>query len=237
MNTPRVLVKIACFNEVENLPFVLSALPAGVEVLVIDDGSTDGTGEVAERLGATVLRHPLQMGQGTADQTGFMWALSRDYDVIVEMDGDGQHDPADVPRFIAKLNEEPRIDYVTGSRTLGSSFPEHHPMRRFFLPLFTGLINSLTGYEMTDAMCGFKAYRANSLRGNEKALLAIRGGQYSAAEMFIRFSRVGLELGEIPVSIRKRRSGISRKGLFRYGLGVLWTIVRTSLGLVRGKVG
>ena len=220
----RVLVTIAVFNEEGVLGSVLRRLPPDVDVLVVDDGSTDGTAEIARSHGARVVRHPINLGQGLAVMTGFKAALLHDYDVVVEMDGDGQHDPEDIPRFIEALKSR-EDDIVVGSRRLGSSYRAPF-FRRVFLPFFTWCINRLTGYRLTDSMCGFRAFRTPSLRRVAPVLDRLDEPQYVAAEMFIRFAREGLTVSEIPIHISARGYGVSYKGLLRYGLGVTKAILK-----------
>lgn len=222
----KTVITLSAYNEENNItPVVTEALRCG-DVIVVDDGSNDDTAATAAALGARVVRHPGNLGQGMAVLTGFKAALLGDYDVIVEMDADGQHDPAEIPAFLEKL-EETGADIVVGSRILGSNYDGAPWARRYFLPKLTGLINRLTGYRMTDSMCGFRAFRASSLSRVFPVLDEMIEPQYLAAEMFIRFSRAGLTVEEIPIHLRDRSSGLSRKGLFRYGWGVSRAILKT----------
>lgn len=224
----RTLVTIAILNEEQNLGAVLKKMPEYVEVLVVDDGSTDKSAEIARQYGARVVYHPINLGQGFAVITGFRAALMNDYDVIIEMDGDGQHDPMEIPCLLSKLNES-GADIVVGSRILGSNYEGAPLFRRIFLPYFTWVINRITGYHLTDAMCGFRAFRADSLRRVQHVFTECGEPQYLAAEMFIRFARAGLTVVEVPVHLSTRSSGSSYKGLVRYGWGVTRAILRTIL--------
>lgn len=221
----KILVKIAAFNEEENIGDVLEAMPKGVDVLVIDDGSSDNTVDKALEFGALVIRHPVRLGQGSADVTGFKYAFMKEYDFVVEMDGDGQHDPADIPRFINTL-QEGNADIVTGSRVTGSNHPDNSPLRNFFLPYYTKLINYLTGYSLTDGMCGFKAFRMQTLIMHKNIYDQVIETQYLASELYIRFAHRQLSVVEIPIHIDTRKSGTSRKGTLRYGIQVIKIMVR-----------
>jgi len=222
MNRGTVVV-MAVLNEERTLGRVLRDIPEGIDVIVVDDGSTDGTASLAAELGTRVVRHSINLGQGVALTTGFQAALMHDYDVIVEMDGDGQHDPSDIPRFLATLQES-GCDLVVGSRRLGSSYDGEPFFRRAFLPGLTTVINMVTGYRLTDSMCGFRAFRASSLRRCHSVLCGTQGRQYVAAEWFIKFAKAGLTVAEIPIHLKKRQQGTSYKGLIRYGLGVARSI-------------
>lgn len=224
----KAVVTIAAYNEENVIGDIINKIVPRYEVIVVDDGSTDRTSEICLQRGATVVKHVINLGQGAAVLTGFKKALERDYDYIVEMDGDGQHDPEDIPRFLHELEENPSIDIVVGSRILGSS--DKGPFfRRKFLPVFTWIINRITGYNLTDCMSGFRAFRAQSLKRCHNVLNGFMEPQYLASEMFIKFAKHGLSISEIPIHISHRGFGTSYKGLIRYGFGVTRTIVRTLL--------
>lgn len=221
----KIAVVIAVLNEAQIIGSVLQKMPEDIDIIVVDDGSTDDTAQIATTFGAKVVRQTINLGQGIALTTGFMAALMHDYEIIIEMDGDGQHDPHDIPRFVRAL-QETGCDLVVGSRRLGSSYEGEPFFRRQFLPTLTSVINLFTGYRLTDSMCGFRAFRASSLRRCHSVLRETTGRQYVAAEWFIKFSKAGLTVAEIPVHLEKRQHGISYKGLVRYGWGVMRSIVR-----------
>lgn len=224
----KTIVTIAAYNEQNIIGEVLKNISEEYEVIVVDDGSTDKTVEICRKHGAKVVKHILNLGQGAAVLTGFKKALEFNCDYIIEMDGDGQHDPKDIPRFIEVMEENNEIDIVVGSRILGSSYKA--PLfRKTFLPVFTWIINKISGYQLTDSMSGFRAFRAISLRRCSSVLNNFIEPQYLASEMFIKFSKDKLKVTEIPIHIGSRGFGLSYKGLIRYGWGVSRTIVRTLL--------
>ena len=219
-------VTIGVLNEEENICKVLDRIPQGYDVLLVDDGSTDDTVDIAEKYGVKIISHLTNLGQGFAVITSFKAALLNNYDIIVEMDGDGQHDPLEIPKFIKKM-EKTGVDIVLGSRVIGTNYDEAPFFRKTFLPYFTWIINKLTGYNMTDSMCGFRAFRASSLRKVAHIFDDMLEPQYIAAEMFLRFSKEELTVEEVPINLRDRGFGLSYKGLFRYGWGVTRAIIRT----------
>lgn len=229
-----VVMITTVYNEEKNIGDVLARMPPDVDVIVVDDGSVDGSVQICRQYGARLIRHPFNLGQGIAFITGIKACLIHNYDVIVHVDGDGQHDPRDTPIFLDKL-EETGADIVVGSRILGSNYAEAPFLRRTFLPYFTWVINGITGYNMTDSMCGFRAFRADSLRRVQYIFDQINEPQYLAAELFIRFACEGLTVAEVPIHMTARKSGVSRKGrkglddLVRYGGGVTRAIIRTLL--------
>lgn len=224
----KTIVTIAAYNEENIIGSVLKRVPSEYGIIVIDDGSTDNTRNICLEHGATVVRHVINIGQGAAVLTGFKRALAEDSDCIIEMDGDGQHDPADIPRLVEVLKNNQDVDIVVGSRILGSSYKAPF-FRRTFLPVFTKIINVITGYKLTDSMSGFRAFRTSMLKRCHSVLDDYLEPQYLASEMFIKFAKDGLKVAEIPIHIGSREFGISYKGLARYGWGVTRTIVRTLL--------
>jgi len=224
-----VIVTLTALNEEQNIgDIVEKILKLNYSCLLVDDGSTDKTSDIARFLGASVLKHPVNLGQGYAVLTSFRAALKEVCDIIVEMDADGQHDPSEIPRFVEKL-ESTDADIVVGSRILGSNHPNAPYFRKTFLPHFTYVINRLSGYQMTDALCGFRAFRKDSLIKVTPLLESMLEPQYIAAEMFLRFSKAGLKVDEIPIHLNDRSTGHSYKGFVRYGFGVLKAIARTLL--------
>jgi glycosyltransferase involved in cell wall biosynthesis len=222
----RVLIGIPAYNEADNLPQLLDKLRGRYDVVVVDDGSDDETPEVARAHGAMVLRHIINLGQGAADITKYKFAIDQGYDVLIDMDADGQHDPSEIKVFLDRYDQGD-CDIVQGSRILGTDYKEAPFFRRTFLPHYSWLLNKLTGYDLTDYMCGMKAYRVTALKKLRAVLENMIEPQYLAAEAFIRFSKENFRVVEVPINLKKRASGVSRKGLFRYGFGVLRAILRT----------
>ncbi len=225
MAASKAVVVIAVYNEAVALPAVLQAMPDTVDVIVVDDGSADKTVAVAKENGAYTITHLVNMGQGSALITGFRAALLHDYDYIIEMDGDGQHNPADIPRFIAYLDTTPDADILIGSRLLGSSYQSEPTIRRKMLPSVNQMINWLTGYKLTDTMCGFRVFRRQALLESPNVLYDTRGTQYVAAEWIIKFAVNKLTIHEIPIALKARAHGHSHKGLFKYAVGIMRSIV------------
>jgi glycosyltransferase involved in cell wall biosynthesis len=221
-----IIIILTAYNEENNLSALLSIIPEQFDVLIVDDGSRDNTQEVALNYGCQVVRHPINLGQGAAAVTGYRMAVLEGYDLIVKMDADGQHNPEEILYFIEKL-ENTQCDIVIGSRRLGSNYDTAPFFRKTFLPLYTFIINKLTGYNMTDAMSGFRAFRTSSFKNIVRIFDDMIEPQYLASEMFVRFAKAGLTVEEIPINMRERMTGSSHKGFIRYGWGVLKAIIRT----------
>jgi glycosyltransferase involved in cell wall biosynthesis len=192
-----VWVVIPAFNEAVAIGSVISGLRAYAgNIVVIDDGSNDGTSAAAREAGAIVLRHVVNRGQGAALQTGIDYALRRGAWAIVTFDSDGQHSPADVPTLVAPLRDG-RADIVLGSRFLGST--ESMPrLRRVVLHLAVLFTRMVSGLRVTDAHNGLRAFsrRAASMVHIQLDRMA------HASELMDQIRRSGLVYTEVPVHVR-----------------------------------
>jgi glycosyltransferase involved in cell wall biosynthesis len=190
-------VVIAAYNEAEVVGRVVADVRRRErQVVVVDDGSRDGTGEIARNAGAAVVRHPVNLGQGAALQTGIYYALCQGADYIVTFDADGQHRAQDIAALIAAL-EKHRADFALGSRFLGST-TDLPPARRILLKAATWFTRLATGLRLTDTHNGLRAMTrrgANhiSLRQNRMA---------HASEFLDQIAHSGLSWVEVPVTIR-----------------------------------
>ncbi len=234
MKKNRVAVFITAFNEERTIGEIIALINDSYDVYIIDDGSSDTTADIAREKGAYVISHPVNLGQGMAVLTAFKVLSSFDYDIIIEIDGDGQHDPREIDAFVTEMNSN-TYDIIAGSRILGSNYKEAPFFRRFFLKPLTMVINVLSGYCLSDSMCGFRAFRGASLARVSYLFDDMIEPEYIASEMWIRFAQAGLTVGNLPIHLADRRYGISYKGLFRYGWGVFATIVRTKLETYKHK--
>lgn len=229
---PPVVVVIAALDEEESLPSVLEEVPrelAGLatRVLVIDDGSTDRTSEVAERHGAFVCRLARNCGHGVALRAGYRLAREGGCRYIATLDADGQWDPADLPGMIALL-EADRADFVIGSRQLGRT-ENTDAFRNLGVRFFSRVITALTRVRITDSSSGLRAMRA-ALTGTVRQTQP----QYQTSELLIGAILQGYRVAEVPTVMRVRRAGESRKGnnlLYggRYARVILRTYLRERL--------
>jgi hypothetical protein len=223
-----VLVCIPAFNEADSLPGVLAEVPADVaglrtHVLVIDDGSRDRTAAVAQALGARVVSHPVNSGQGAALQTGYLVAERLGVDVVVTLDADGQHDPGQMTRLVEPIVRD-QADFVVGSRRMGESDSDSRA-RDAGITVYTRLINLLGGTDVSDIANGYRAIRASRL-----AEIAFTEDQFHNPELLLGAARAGLRVLDVPVTIRRRTAGTSKKGTnVRYGLGFLRVMLKSWL--------
>ena len=222
-----IMVIIPAFNEAKNLRELLKRVPDRIEnkkvgVLVIDDGSSDETYRVAKEAGHSALKNTINRGQGAASRLGYDVVLgSKSIKVGVTMDADNQHLPEEIERLVKPiLNNE--YDLVIGSRNLGRK-EKYSFLRDIGLSFFSKVISFLTGVKLTDCASGFKAFNVGKMRR-----LYLREDQFQAAEVIIEAAKKGLRIGEVPVTIVKRKYGRTKKGQdWQYALNFAKTILKT----------
>ena len=193
-----------------------------LEVIVIDDGSTDGTGVAAQKAGAQVIRLPFNLGIGGAMQTGYQYALDRGFDLAVQIDGDGQHDPREVPRLIEPILSG-ETDMAVGTRFAGGARYRAPFGRRIGIVLFSRLVSLIVRQRVTDATSGFRAV-------NRKGIELFANDyphDYPEVETTVLVFRHKLRMREVPIAMRTRSSGRSSITLFRS----IYYVIKVSLAL------
>jgi dolichol-phosphate mannosyltransferase len=194
----RFLTALPVYNEARHVEAVLAEVRRySPEIVVVDDGSTDGTSELlAAQQIARVVRHEQNRGYGAALRTAFEYALDQGYDTIVTIDCDGQHEPQRIPQFVAAMDD---VDIVSGSRYLERFAGDTPPpeQRRRINRQVTGELNRRLGLNLTDAFCGFKAYRVESL----KHLNLTENGYAMPLELWVQAAKASLRIVELPVPL------------------------------------
>ena len=204
----RVVAVVPAFEEEAAIGAVVAEITAfdpSIDVVVVDDGSSDGTGAAAAAAGATVVRLPFNLGIGAAVQTGFRWALERGYDLAVRLDGDGQHDPAELPKLLAPI-ERDEADVVTGSRFREEEDGYRPPLgRRVGITWFARLVSLLSGQRVTDTTSGFQALNRSGI----ELFARDYPSDYPEVEATVLVLKHRLRLAEVPVRMREREHGSS----------------------------
>ncbi len=169
------------------------------QIVVIDDGSADATAQIASKW-VTVIRHPINRGQGAALMTGMQYALAQGADIIVHFDADGQMQPEDIAHVIAPLESQPELDVVLGSRFLGAASDSSVPwLKKYFLQRPALWFQRLTtGLQLTDVHNGFRAFRASAVR----KLDLQQDGMAHASEITAQIKKKHLKYQEVPVTIK-----------------------------------
>ncbi len=230
--TERALVIVPTYNEMSNLGQIVPDILAQderIDILVVDDNSPDGTGELADELAKgnarihTIHREGKQ-GLGTAYIAGFRWALERDYEYVFEMDADHSHDPKHLPEFLEAIQD---ADLVLGSRYLdGRVTVVNWPMTRLILSYAANIYARLvTGNKLCDATGGFKCFRRRVLETIE--LDSVRSNGYSfQIEMSFRAKRKGFRITEIPIVFVDRTDGESKMSgaIVREAVWMVWRL-------------
>lgn len=216
MNSASLVVVIPTFNEAPNVERLLPNLMAlDVDVLVVDDGSSDGTQEVVAHFGSQfarveLLRRPIKMGLGSAYREGFTQVLSKNYEHVIQMDADGSHRAEDLCRMIAHIRAHPEIDLLIGSRWIKGGAVVDWPKRREILSRVANMYSRLLlGLRVKDNTAGFRIYRADFLR--RMNLNSIKSEGYAfQIEMTCETRRMHGVIAELPILFVEREIGVSK---------------------------
>jgi dolichol-phosphate mannosyltransferase len=234
----RVLVIVPTYNERDNLPEIVRAVHEHLgqaDLLVVDDNSPDGTGQVADELAAKdakvfVLHRAGKQGLGTAYVAGFKWALQRDYAFIFEMDADFSHDPKYLPQLLAKAREG--ADLVLGSRYVdGGGTVNWGPVRKFISRGGSFYARTILGIGVRDVTGGFKCFRRHLLEALDLDSVSAQGYGFQI-EMTFRTIKQGFRVEEVPIVFVDRRVGQSKmsKKIFLEALTLVWKLRLAGVG-------
>ena len=225
---PCIVVVSPAYNEAENVAGVIEAIPDEIEgypvvAIVVDDASEDDTADVAREAGAIVIRNPIRRGGGLALRVGYEVAAKLNAEIVVSIDADGQHLPEEMP-VLVKPVAAGDADMVNGSRLL-SEFERESVIRHAGVHFFSWMVTVMTGQRLTDPSSGYRATRADLLRK-----FVLRQDQFWTSELLIEGLRHRITLKEVPITIRARAGGKSKKPkTFKYGWNFTKAIFQTWL--------
>ena len=219
MNQSDSIVIIPTYNEKENIEKIIRAvfaLEKAFHILVIDDGSPDGTAQIVHRMIKTefqdllfIIERTGKLGLGTAYIAGFRWALERDYEYVFEMDADFSHDPADLPRLYDACAVEGH-DLAIGSRYISGVNVVNWPIGRVLMSYFASkYVRMVTGFNIHDTTAGFKCYKRRVLQTIELDKIRFKGYAFQI-EMKYTAHKIGFKIKEVPVIFINRREGVSK---------------------------
>jgi len=241
MAEKKSLVIIPTFNEMENIPILIPQVlskDGGVEILVVDDNSPDGTAAYIEKQMQSnekihLIKRHYKMGLGTAYIAGFKYALEHSFDYIFEMDADFSHDPKEIVNF---LNEIKNFDLVLGSRYISGVNVVNWPMSRLILSYFANVYTKIiTGLHIKDATGGYKCFRREVLEAIDLDNIKSNGYAFQI-EMTFKAWKKGFKIKEIPITFVDRVKGTSKmsKKIVREAVMRVWKLrIRSMLGLLK----
>lgn len=207
MSDPKLLVLLPAWNEEEALPTVLEelrALDAFPHLLVVDDGSTDRTREVAKAVGATVITLPINLGVGGALRAGYRWALRNEFTHVVRVDSDGQHDPRDVARVLRPVMDGD-LDLCIGARFAGVGDYGQEGIRGSAMRFLSAMVSAVVGTKLTDTTSGFTAANRGAMQVFAQDFPMEFLGD--TVEALIIGHKAGLRIGQVGVTMRERQGG------------------------------
>ena len=228
------LAVVPAYNESATIVGVIAAVlenARGFDVLVVDDGSTDNSAELARASGARVVRHPFNLGIGGAVQSGFRYALENGYQRVIQVDGDGQHVATEIGLLEAAMDAEPDFDMICGSRFVSATGYLAPRARRTGIWIFAVILSRIVGQRVTDPTSGFRLY-------NRRAI-ALFAGDYPhdypevEAVLMVHFHR--LRMREVPVRMLERGGGRSSIGSGKSAYYMVKVLLAIFVGLVRRR--
>lgn len=230
---PGVIVIIPAYNEEGRIADVVTgihAVTANIDILVINDGSSDATAAAADQAGAIVINHPFNMGYGVAIQTGYKYALRHGYDYLIQIDGDGQHDPAHIPELLGIIQSN-TADFVLGSRFLSHASYRPPLIRRLGMAFFRKIVSLIIRQPVTDCTSGYQAFNREVMQFFTSELFPC---DYPDADVLISLYLAGFRIHELPVKMYANAAGKSMHSgfkpiyyVFKMTLSITVTLLRS----------
>lgn len=223
----KICAVIPAYNEAKALGKVVQETRKYVNaVFVVDNNSTDNTAEVARENGAEVIHYAAKRGYGASQYAGQTAAIENGFDYILQIDGDGQHNPKDIPLLLEAARSD-EYDIVLGSRFLTDSYKEFSFTRKIGIMFFSKVVSFLGHTEITDVTSGFKVYKVTSLRR-----LSRPSDKFPAVEQMLEIAKKGMKIKEVPVEMSNRSASGSHLNLIRLGVYpfmMIWAVLKVML--------
>ena len=244
MESGKSVVIIPTYNEKENIEAIIRAVMAledNFDILVIEDGSPDGTADIVKRLMAGdfkgrlhIIERTGKLGLGTAYITGFKWAIEQKYDFVFEMDADFSHDPKDVPRLLKEVRDN-GYDVAIGSRYITGVNVVNWPMGRVLMSYYASkYVQLVTGIPVNDTTAGFKCYRRQVLETIDLDAIRFKGYAFQIEMKFTAY-KLGFKIKEVPVIFVNRELGTSKMSGGIFG-EALFGVIKLRLASMFGKI-
>jgi glycosyltransferase involved in cell wall biosynthesis len=230
----RALAIVPAYNEQDSVAGVIEEIrrdAPGYDVVVIDDGSTDATAQIAHGAGARVVSLPYNMGIGVAVQTGYQFACDHGYELAVQVDGDGQHIPAEIAKLASRLTADPPADLVYGSRFLEQGGYRSSLLRRAGIKVFSTMLSMATRRRVTDPTSGFRLANRRTI----ELFAADYPHDYPEVEAILMMHAHELQIAEVPVKMRPREGGRSSINLWRSAYYMLKVTLALVVGMFRSR--
>lgn len=227
----KILIIIPAYNEEDNIEKVVDDLVQNYpqyDYVVINDCSADSTGRILEKRGYNYISLPTNLGIGGAVQSGYLYAVENDYDISVQLDGDGQHDPAYIGKLIKPISDG-EADITIGSRFIEKNGFQSSALRRFGIKIIRGVIKLCCGVNITDSTSGFRACNKEAT-----AFFSLNyANDYPEPEAVVSSALAGFKIKEIPVIMRERGGGVSSININRS----IYYMIKVSLSLLICRIG
>lgn len=231
----KYLAIVPAYNEAASVSKVVSSIREHAphfDVVVVDDGSTDKTADSARSAGATVLKLPFNLGIGGAVQNGLIYANENNYDFAIQVDGDGQHDAAEIGTLQRALDENPDIDVICGSRFLSQDYRYPAPVsRRTGIHIFSFLLSRIVRQRVSDPTSGFRLYRKRAI----ELFARDYPHDYPEVEAVLMLHHHRLKMKEVPVRMFARDSGVSSINTGKSAYYMIKVLLAIFIGLLRAR--
>jgi glycosyltransferase involved in cell wall biosynthesis len=235
MTISNPLIVMPAFNEAESIHSILGEIHRvipQIDVLVVDDGSSDDTATIAKSFGVFVMKLPFNLGVGGAMRAGFRFALNNNYDAVIQIDSDGQHDPIYVPELLNKLND---ADIVIGARFAGQGTYKVSVARKLAMKVLSTSLSAICRTKLTDTTSGFKAMGPRSVQ----LFASVYPVEYlgDTVEALVIASRANLKVTQVPVVMRERHGGEPSQSSLKAVIYLGRAFVALIVGLSKSKKG